>query len=235
MKISNHLNTLIISIAALSFFSCNKRPLPTGGNRGKIIGDTTIVTPAKDSIVYTDVSPDLAILKFRTDSFRLDLNNDGIYDFTFLGSYSADKCGDFLDGLYAIDDSFLIAPAINSNNEIITDGAGKAFAIDSASAIATDSIWASTPQILLYGAAKAVGHCTTLLPDVQGYWLNASDKYIGLKFRKSNNVYYGWLRLTCTYTVSAQVRNLLVPGNFIIKDYAYNAAPKKPILAGQKH
>jgi hypothetical protein len=36
---------------------------------------------ANQKIVYTDISRDLTILKSKTDSFKLDLNHDGIYDF----------------------------------------------------------------------------------------------------------------------------------------------------------
>ena len=34
-------------------------------------------------VVYTDVNPDSVILKLQKDTFNLDLNNDGVVDFTF--------------------------------------------------------------------------------------------------------------------------------------------------------
>ena len=48
------------------------------------------------------------------------------------------------------------------------------------------------------------------------------DKYLGLRFIIKGQTHYGWARL-----------DVLSLSHWVIKDYAYNATPNKPILAGQ--
>lgn len=215
---------IVFSISILSINnSCSKETNSADGKSATLTGAT---------IIYTDVNPDSVILKSFTDTFKLDLNSDGVNDFMFLRSYKEDRCGDGLLGSFAWDNNLSVMPA-NGSHAIMTNRSNLPPTLDSSTAISPDSSWATTSQVLLYGAANANGHCITSLPKIQGYWLNVSDKYIGLKFNKGNNTYYGWARFTSTYHVDSRGRNLLVLGNFIIKDYAYNSTPNQPILAGQ--
>jgi len=204
-------------------------PVPTGGNGGKATGDTTIVTPTKDSIVYSDVNPDSVI-----GSYNLDINNDGIADFVFDKSTYEIQCVGFADFEYSYSDRYYlnlsVAPS-NGNNEIITDGT-YALALDSSSPIVPDSLWATVSQTLIEGATTT-GHCIGALSS--GHWLNVSDKYLGIKFIKNNNIYYGWARLSSSYRVSPAPTYNLTMGRLILKDYAYNSIPNQPIIAGQTH
>ncbi len=194
--------------------------------------DPDKATTGNSKIIYTDVKPDSVILKLPTDSFSLDLNNDGIADFEFDRSPIV-LCDDNFLGTWAYAINLSLKPASGSN-AIMTSGSSLPLALDSATAIAPDSLWATTSQVLLEGAISATGHCITSLPFVRGYWLNISDKYVGLKFIKGNNTYYGWARLSSSYSLApAPHRNLLVGGQLTLKDYAYNSAPNQPILAGQ--
>ena len=54
-------------------------------------------------------------------------------------------------------------------------------------------------------------------------WLGVMDKYLALRFSINEKIHYGWVRLDVTNN-----------SRWIVKDYAYNAAPGKPIYAGQK-
>lgn len=188
--------------------------------------------PPGSTIIYTDVNPDSVILKLSADTFNLDVNNDGVNDFLFLRSYTEDQCSDDLLGSFAWDNNLSVKPATISNT-IMTNASNFPPALDSSALISQDSVWTNTSGVLLYGATNVSGHCITTLPKIQGYWLSVSDKYLGLKFIKGNNTYYGWVRLTSTYYVSPQNQHVLIPGNFIIKDYAYNSIPNQKILAGQ--
>lgn len=57
-----------------------------------------------------------------------------------------------------------------------------------------------------------------------GPWVNAMDKYIGLRFKKNGNWYYGWARLDIDAT----------PTYYTLKDAAYHAGAGQAILAGEK-
>ena len=54
-------------------------------------------------------------------------------------------------------------------------------------------------------------------------WKDKLDKYLGLRFIIDGKTHYGWVRLDITSFTQ-----------WVIKDYAYNATPNKPILAGQR-
>jgi hypothetical protein len=186
-------------------------------------------TPAGSTIIYTDVNPDSSIL-LTTDSFNLDLNNDGITDFTFNKSLSSTECRSAVQTAFTFHIHLSITPA-SANNAAMTSALNIALALDadSATTIGPDSLWATTSEVLLEGVA--ISNCTPVAGHA-GYWLNVSDKYLGLKFTAGNDTYYGWARLSSTYSLKSG-SDLIVGGQLVIKDYAYNSIPDQPILAGQ--
>ena len=210
--------------------SCNKEASGETGKKPPPMGSTIIYTDVKpDSVIFKDS----AILKMGpASSFSLDLNNDGINDFQF--NSTKRLCGDGLSAptvnrLYISVQPASGGVAIMTNNVIpsISD-LGAAF--DSAVVIAPGSLWVSTSRVLLSGASWGSMRC--MFP--MGYWLNVSDKYLGLKFIKGNSTYYGWARLTSSYySAPFGIYRHLTGGQLILKDYAYNSTPNQPILAGQ--
>jgi hypothetical protein len=221
-------NKMLLSFSVIIIFSvlifnvsCSKN---TNQNSGQ-----TITGNAK--IIYTDVSPDSAILS-TTDSFNLDLNNDGITDFVFKRTTYGGECGgDDLFGYgYRYYINLSVVPA-NGKNEVMTNG-DYALALDSATAIIADSIWTTVSQTLINGMVSALGRCNGLPAYPSGNWISVSERYLGLKFIKDNNTYYGWARLSSSYA-----RKLpgvfIIGGHLTLKDYAYNSIPNQPILAGQ--
>jgi hypothetical protein len=59
-----------------------------------------------------------------------------------------------------------------------------------------------------------------------GQWLNAKNRYLGLKFHIHGKTHYGWARLTVVktqYTITSATLN----------GYAYETIPNKPIIAGK--
>ncbi len=66
--------------------------------------------------------------------------------------------------------------------------------------------------------------------DIDGDWNGVvNDKYLGVKFHADAKTFYGWIRLNVISTVTGTTSNQ----SFTIKDYAYNSAPDKNILAGE--
>lgn len=63
-----------------------------------------------------------------------------------------------------------------------------------------------------------------------GDWLNAEDKYLGFRIPVDGNYLYGWLRITCLIDYPGVP---FVLTDLSIKDFAYNATPGAPILAGE--
>lgn len=205
----------VIIISILIFSSgCVKQTAPPDSNPTK---PTPPTSPTGSNIIYTDVNPDLVI----GDSLILDLNNDGVADFLFTKKVWIKTCSDNLLGLYSRLTESEIEPT--NSNAIMANGT-YAMALDSSALIISDSSWSTTWEILVYGVIS--GRCAS---GAAG-WLNISDKYLGLKFIKNNNTYYGWARLSSSYLFNA---DKIVVGEMILKDYAYNSIPGQPILAGQ--
>jgi hypothetical protein len=187
--------------------------------------------PNHSAIIYTDVNPDsvLANQELKRGSYKLDLNNDGIVDFEFDRSDTI-ACNDYWSGALGHATILSLKPT-GSGSAIMASGTNLALALDSIMAISANSPWTTTPQELLYGTTSASGHCLVL---ARGYWMTVTDKYAGLKFIKDNQAYYGWARLSCSYhRALPPARPLLLPGQLILKDYAFNSIPNQPIRAGQ--
>ena len=217
---------LIISIVIFSC-SCVKQTIPTNPVPTKPISPTS---PTDSKIIYTDVNPDSAILLGR-DSFNLDLNKDSLTDFEFLATLSSSECRSGAEGeRLGIFIRLSVTPE-NGNSAVMTSAPNVAFAfdLDSSATIGPDSSWVNTTAVLLEGAE--ISNCNAITGHA-GYWLNVSDKYLGLKFTAANNTYYGWARLSSTYLPGA-TPYFIIGGELIIKDYAYNSVPNQPILAGQ--
>jgi len=211
--------------------SCSKLPwLPVNPGGVPIWGQAPGGGTPTDSIVYTNVDPDSLLLGF--DTSYLDLNKDGRPDFIFQRHSYEELCSDDLLGLFGDYTSLTIAPA-SGQDAVMIDGS-YARALDSGTLILPDSNWAISGQVLILGGVGGSGHCL-IAGGVRGNWWNLSDKYLGLRMTKGNNFYYGWARLTSTYSIKPNIPFSLVPGALILKDYAYNKIPGRPLYAGQMH
>ena len=103
-KLSAFISIIVTSILIFNG-SCSKDiKSPDSGN--------TITCASK--IVYTDVNPDSVILKSEIDSFKLDLNNDGITDFEF-DRFHIVLCDDNFLGTWAYESNLYIKPASGNN------------------------------------------------------------------------------------------------------------------------
>src|SRR3984957_6178999 len=207
---------IIVLISILIFsISCQKKTIPTNPDPTKPIPPNN---PTGSQIIYTDVNPDSSIL-LSTDSFNLDLNHDGITDFEFNRSLSSSECRSGAEGeKFGIYIHLSVTP-VSGTSSIMTSAPNVALAldVDSAATIGPDSLWATTAVVLLEGAE--ISNCNSITRHA-GYWLNVSDKYLGLKFTAGNNTYYGWARLSSTYSPGT-TSYFINGGQLIIKDYAY--------------
>jgi hypothetical protein len=197
--------------------SCVKQTTPTITNP-----DSTKLTPPPDpQIIYTDVNPDSVILDSTLQShYDLDLNNDGIIDFVFTEtSGAATPCRTQTAGAeYAGH----VKPASGSNNAIIFDlSMDIARSLDSLSLIDSNANWTSDSLSKLFYLVVigAPVECNSN----EGAWFYGTDKYLGIKFIKNDNTYYGWIRL----------RDGVDAASLTLISYAYNKKAGQQILAGQ--
>ncbi|HZQ70844.1 MAG TPA: hypothetical protein VFA68_20120 [Terriglobales bacterium] len=145
-------------------------------------------------------------------TFNLDLNNDGIPDFTIKG---------YGDGVY------------NAFMAINVTGAGEAiqFVKTCVGTLGTYCSYAAAlnqgdkiPGKLLNtdGVIIEVANANAY----KGVWSNVQNHFLGLKFKISGQTHYAWVRMS----VRAQPANLKAH----ISGYAYENTPNKAILAGQR-
>ncbi|MBA2406368.1 MAG: T9SS type A sorting domain-containing protein, partial [Chitinophagales bacterium] len=172
---------------------------------------------ADGQIVYHDVAPDdtLSIIGNSGEWYSLDLNNDGIADYSvaadiiyfenhaMIGKYANGSISNSVAGTYAN----VGMPAYN------------VFKLEASDPISQSVNWvkANTPKDDYFGNLLEMF-------SYEGYWQNGvTDGYIGLRIHVGINNFYGWLR--CDVAADASF--------IIIKDYAYNSIPDSSILAGQ--
>lgn len=162
-------------------------------------------------IVYTDIQPDFTSENLN-DSYNLDLNNDQVIDFV-LSSASYDDwkmlfiSSDSQEGnkIISVSPWYTHPLPLNQGQEIYKLNGYR------------NGEFYETAGIL------SVGDCFGGDQDCIYSWKNKKDKYLGLRFIINEQTHYGWAQLAVE-SVS----------KWVIKDYAYNSIPNKPIFAGQK-
>jgi hypothetical protein len=172
------------------------------------VGMLAFAVPAEGRIVYT---PDNQ--KIPPNGYlALDLNHDGVNDFIFSNFYSSTSSTLNLS----------IDPE-NQSNEIFSTG-GHVHSAFAAALAAGRKIGplGKFQKLLGEGMANDVdldGKC-------QGPWVNAHERYLGLKFILKGKIHYGWARLNVR-CVSPHAINATLTG------YAYETVANKPIVAGE--
>lgn len=164
-------------------------------------------------IVFTDIEPDFTGEDFG-DSYNLDLNNDGIIDFIITSASNDDwewlgisQDSNTGNGIVSVEPWFTYTLPLNSGQEIYNLREYR------------------NGEFYGAGALFSIGDCYHGGgKDCSYNWENKVDKYLGLKFSINEETHYGWALL--------DIKSLT---HWVIREYAYNATPNKPILAGQKN
>lgn len=169
-------------------------------------GLAVLAAPAAEAkVIYTRT--DVTI----TSSYELDLNHDGIPDFDInlcdcLAHGLRLQLELLVPGNLAREQaSFPEAAADLPNGALI--GPGQAF----------------TSATSNYGGVfMALNSGYGSVSFSNGPWVNATKRYLGLKFMIDGKVHYGWARLTVTKNID----------RVILTGYAYETTPNKAIRAG---
>ena len=152
----------------------------------------------------------------------LDLNNDGVTDFTLrevfevcfetTGGRRTPECSEF---------TFQSVYARGNGSNALAMGATSALALPVRTKVGSGD---------KFGARVGLEFCTTQNGTFQhegGPWLNAKNLYLGLQFTIDGQIHYGWARLTVSTNKTTCVTKALLTG------YAYETEPNTPITTGK--
>jgi hypothetical protein len=170
------------------------------------VSTLVLALPAQAKIIYTPVHH---VIK-QGHTYKLDLNHDGIADFTLNDTYKATSSG-FYATLSAV-------PAVGNGLEGWTGGGPWVFALKSGTAIGPRHYF---PGKVLAAAASLAGSIT-----YEGSWVNVNHRYAGLKLKVKGKTHYGWARFNVQVTNQSFITATLT-------GFAYETVPGKPIRAGQ--
>ncbi len=163
---------------------------------------------ANAQITYVDINPDEV---YTADhQLDIDLNTDGINDFAIL--IGADSSTRF---------AVRVGPTLG--NEVLGSVSGNFFY-----PFAMDMNQPVGPAATVWNGTMNGGYMTMAwvytAGGSYGNWLNATDKYLGVRFLIGTNVHYGWIR----FSISCSATGV----SCTYKDYAYNTVAEQQILAG---
>jgi hypothetical protein len=163
-----------------------------------------IAPSAAAEIVYTPADQEI----LAHEVFQLDLNNNGVRDFTLVNFFSTTST---VIGVW-------ISPA-QAGDAVFSNRSGYAAAIPAGVAIGANG---------RFDSKTSVGMANDNIPDgkCHGPWAQVHDKYLGLKYEINGEVHFGWARLSVS-CVPPQPARILLTG------YAYETVANQPILTGQ--
>jgi hypothetical protein len=188
---------------------------------------------ANAQIVYTDANPDVVRscnYPLCDGGYSIDLNNDGIIDFTFSPrgrGFGCGSCSSSGGNSLGTRDSAVI---ISTSQSWIADTV-RGYALNRP--IDSSLGWTNALHILANNG-ELCKRCVSTNPRAGGYrssegisgpWSNVSGKYLALKVQVGTDFYYGWVKL------GVSIGSYLV--SITITEYAYNSVANQPILAGQ--
>jgi hypothetical protein len=165
---------------------------------------------ANAQIVYTDINPDIT----SASAYSLDLNNDGITDFSIVASNVNNANG------YS---SYVAAYGLNGNG-VARSSPNSTYAknFNGGTAIEASAVWASQSSLKTkYNYCQPFGGCSSGGSGSFG----GGDGFLGLRLIANGQTYYGWARFK---KVAVSNNN----ASFMIREYAYDSTPNHSIVAG---
>jgi hypothetical protein len=171
------------------------------------VGILALAVPAEARIVYTSAHHVIA----EGSHYNLDLNHDGITDFTLQAQITHTTS---YSGFFA---SLSAVPAAGNGVEGWTGYAPWASALKAGGRIGSQQYFPGKVMALYCSPFCSGGP--------SGSWVNVNKRYLGLKLKVGGKTHYGWARLNVTVQGSSIVGTLT--------GYAYETVPGKPIRAGE--
>ena len=174
--------------------------------------------PSAAEIVYTPVNISIGV----ADTYNVDLNHDGVPDFTLRSNLLEDYC-QFGDGYIWT----LSVNPDNGNAVVVANGhVGSAYAAALQNGVAVNSEQSFYPNFSIM-AQLSWGFCGT---GTLGEWLNLPDRYLGVQFKgAANDTHYGWVKLS---TVAYVDQWNVLHARTLLTGVAYETVVGQAILAG---
>lgn len=176
------------------------------------VGVLALVPSAPAKIVYTPANVTIKVQQH----YNIDLNRDGITDFTLQIKTSQSAGHFYFTTLAAVSPK---GNAVEGGKTYSSLGRGNyAFALQRGSRI--------TPRQTFSGAIMALAGTNDGASIYVGQWLDAKNRYLGLKFQIQGKAHYGWARLSV-------VNTHLTITSAKLTGYAYETVANKAIVAGK--
>jgi hypothetical protein len=182
------------------------------------VGLLALTQPAEAKIVYTPANVSIV----PTSTVPLDLNHDGVADFSFKDTTSTTSFGGgggFLSVVPARHANQIWGHLFGVRRNASALYAGVRIGAKGKFAPGTN-LMAST-QVSSGRPPGGPGTCS-------GPWANVTNRYLALKFVIQRKIHFGWARLS----VSCPLRSLMVTAK--LTGYAYETVPGKAIRTGQR-
>jgi hypothetical protein len=172
-----------------------------------------LASPADAKIIYTPAH--VAILGPR-GSYQIDLNHDGIVDFSITNTTRFDT-----DQVFS--NLFAQGPR---GNAVVGTFVYRGFPPNARAFNAGTQIGPS--DHFFQGAAKMVSYYSGGGgQSAHGNWVNVTNRYLGVAFQIDGHTHFGWAR----FTVKVVKQRLRILAG--LTGYAYETQPDTPIIAGQ--
>jgi len=163
---------------------------------------------ANADIVFTPVD-----ITFTNGVVSIDLNHDGINDFNLT---------DFGTALQNGTRRTLDVVALGPGGGVLSSGSSLVPALKQGAAIGPHQRFRNT-GLMVYLFSSSQSCCF-----LEGFWRNARNHFLGLRFEINGQLHYGWAVLS----VEATLRPGSIKAN--LKGYAYDTVPNQPLRAGQR-
>jgi len=173
--------------------------------------------PSAAEIVYTKAHRQIT----PNSTIKLDLNHDGITDFSLRDAFSQSNFSSFGRlSVLPIGQKNQIRGHTVSNRAYASALFGGGRVGPNGQFLPASGMMAATSFL---GGARRPGSATCT-----GAWANVSHRYLGLKFIITGKVHFGWARLN----VSCSAKDSMVTA--LLTGYAYETVPDRPIIAGKE-
>jgi hypothetical protein len=168
-------------------------------------------SPAEGEVVYTPAHQVIG----RTQKYAIDLNHDGITDFTLDNSFSqGGQRGSYKRALLTVE------PA--AGEIVCSSERYAAAALQKGAEIGRKDEFAKACSVMAFRTVEGSFGTYSF-----GRWFNVSNLYLGLRFEIQGQVHYGWARLTVKWNHAYWIVATLT-------GYAYETNPNSPITAGDE-
>jgi hypothetical protein len=191
---------------------------------------TTVISNTDAQVVYTDVNPDF-LFSGNLNTYSLDLNNDGIEDFTLT---TLDTIQSYMSGSYSYKATIVgaaIRNPVQSNSWLINSASNFLVpeSLNQGDVVGSSGVLGSAYSSSIGSPIVANIQYTSFLNGVPASTSNSTfgdfdfdqEGILGVKFNINGNYHFGWARIEVTSN-----------GTVSIKDYAYDTNPNTSIIAG---